>query len=164
MLAVYRAEITYLTIIKRQLKIIMTIKHSWTPTNPSVSTKLPTGFDSRFLSTEYRYVLMFPLLFERDTTLSKKTTSTRIFGTSAFSFIHQWLYSPFVGPWRLLQFHDHFYTDSRNPWTSDQPVARPLPTHRTARTQNKSTHKHPCLEWDSNSRSQRPSERRQFMP
>jgi hypothetical protein len=42
---------------------------------------------------------------------------------------------PFVG----LQFHNLFYTDGRTPWTSDQPVARPLPTHRTTQTQNKRT-------------------------
>jgi hypothetical protein len=35
-----------------------------------------------------------------------------------------------------------FYTDDRTPWTSDQPVARPLPTHRTTQTQNKRTHTH----------------------
>jgi hypothetical protein len=52
------------------------------------------------------------------------------------------------------------YTVGRTPWTGDQPVARPLSTHRT--TQNKS--KHPCLEWNSNPRSQRSNERRQFMP
>jgi hypothetical protein len=44
---------------------------------------------------------------------------------------------PFVGPWPLLQFHNHFYTDGRSLWTSDQPVARPLPTHRTIQTRNK---------------------------
>jgi hypothetical protein len=31
------------------------------------------------------------------------------------------------------------YTVGRNLWTGDQPVARPLPTHRTAQTQNKCT-------------------------
>jgi hypothetical protein len=29
------------------------------------------------------------------------------------------------------------YTDGRIPWTGDQPVARPLPTHRITQTQNK---------------------------
>jgi hypothetical protein len=29
------------------------------------------------------------------------------------------------------------YTVGRTPWTGDQPVARPLPTHRTTQTQNK---------------------------
>jgi hypothetical protein len=31
------------------------------------------------------------------------------------------------------------YTVGRTPWTSDQPDARPLPTHRTTQTQNKRT-------------------------
>jgi hypothetical protein len=38
---------------------------------------------------------------------------------------------PSVGPWPLLQFRNRFYTDGRKPWTSYQPIARPLPTHRT---------------------------------
>jgi hypothetical protein len=42
---------------------------------------------------------------------------------------------PFVGLWPLLQFRYLFYTDGRTPWTSDQLVARPLPTHRTTKTQ-----------------------------
>jgi hypothetical protein len=50
--------------------------------------------------------------------------------TICIHFIHQWLYSPSVGPWPLLRFRNLFYTDGRTPWTSDQPVARPLPTHR----------------------------------
>jgi hypothetical protein len=32
-----------------------------------------------------------------------------------------------------------FFTVGRTPWTGDQPVARPLPVHRTAQTQNKRT-------------------------
>jgi hypothetical protein len=31
------------------------------------------------------------------------------------------------------------YTVGRTPWMGDQPVARPLPTHRTTQTQNKRT-------------------------
>jgi hypothetical protein len=31
------------------------------------------------------------------------------------------------------------YTVGRTPWTGDQPIARPLPTHRTTQTQNKRT-------------------------
>jgi hypothetical protein len=34
------------------------------------------------------------------------------------------------------------FTFGRTPWTSDQPVARPLPKHRTTQTQNKSIHTH----------------------
>jgi hypothetical protein len=43
-----------------------------------------------------------------------------------------------VGPWLPFQFLS-LYTVGRTPWTGDQPVARPLPTHRTIQTQNKRT-------------------------
>jgi hypothetical protein len=46
------------------------------------------------------------------------------------------LQHPFVGLWPLFfQFLD-FYTFG---WAGDQPVARPLPAHRTAQTKNKRT-------------------------
>jgi hypothetical protein len=71
--------------------------------------------------------------------------------------IHLWLHSPFLGPWPLFSFLI-FYTIGMTPWTGDQPVARPLPTHRT------NAHRHPCLECDSNPRSQCLSARRRFIP
>jgi hypothetical protein len=43
---------------------------------------------------------------------------------------------PFVGPWPLFSFLI-IYTVCRTPWTGDQPIARPLPIHRTTQTQNK---------------------------
>jgi hypothetical protein len=53
------------------------------------------------------------------------------------------------------------YTVDGTPWTEEQPTVRPLPTHRTTQTQNKRLqYRHPCLEWDSNSRSQGSSGRR----
>jgi hypothetical protein len=42
------------------------------------------------------------------------------------------------GLWRLFHFLN-LYTDGRTPWTADQPVARPLPTHRVTQTKNKCT-------------------------
>jgi hypothetical protein len=42
------------------------------------------------------------------------------------------------GPWPLVQFLN-LYTVCRTPCTGDQPVARPLPIHRTTQTQNKRT-------------------------
>jgi hypothetical protein len=47
-----------------------------------------------------------------------------------------WLYSPLLGLGRFLSFLI-IYTVGRPPWTGDQPVARPLPTHRATQTQNK---------------------------
>jgi hypothetical protein len=46
----------------------------------------------------------------------------------------QWLFHPIQGS---SLFRNHFFTHSKIPWTSDQPVARPLPKHRTTQTQNK---------------------------
>jgi hypothetical protein len=44
------------------------------------------------------------------------------------------------GPWSPIQFRNHFSMDGRTPWTSDQPVTRPLPTHRTTQTEQTHTH------------------------
>lgn len=41
---------------------------------------------------------------------------------------------PFVGSWPRLQFRNLIYTGGRTPCTSDQPVSRPLLTHRTTKT------------------------------
>jgi hypothetical protein len=51
------------------------------------------------------------------------------------------------GPWPLFQFLNSCKI-GRTLWAGDQPVARPLPTHRI------NAHRHPCIEWDSNLRSQ----------
>jgi hypothetical protein len=40
-----------------------------------------------------------------------------------------YLYSPLLGFGGFFSFL-FLYTVSRTPWTGDQPVARPLPTHR----------------------------------
>jgi hypothetical protein len=45
---------------------------------------------------------------------------------------------PLVEFWPLFNSFN-FYTVGRTPWTGDEPVARPLPTHRTTQTQNKRT-------------------------
>jgi hypothetical protein len=49
-----------------------------------------------------------------------------------------WLYSPLLDLGLFLSFLI-LQTVGRSPWTSDHPVARPLPTHRTAKPQNKRT-------------------------
>jgi hypothetical protein len=41
-----------------------------------------------------------------------------------------WLYSPLLGLGRFFSFFI-LYTFGRSPWTGDQSVARPLPTHKT---------------------------------
>jgi hypothetical protein len=70
--------------------------------------------------------------------------------------IYLWLYSPFIGPWPIFQFLNPIHSR----WdSSDGGLAR-----RKAATYTEQTHRHPHLEWDSNPRSQRSSERRHFMP
>jgi hypothetical protein len=49
---------------------------------------------------------------------------------------YPWLHSPFVGPSPLFQFLNPYIVGTM-PWTGDQPVAMPLPIHRT--TQKKCT-------------------------
>jgi hypothetical protein len=51
--------------------------------------------------------------------------------------IYAWLYSP-SRPWQLFEFLN-LYTVGKAASTGDQPVARPLTTHRTTQTQNKRT-------------------------
>jgi hypothetical protein len=53
-------------------------------------------------------------------------------------YIYLWLYSPLLDLERFFGFMI-FYTVGRTPWTGDQPIARPLPAHRTAQTKNKRT-------------------------
>jgi hypothetical protein len=53
-------------------------------------------------------------------------------------FIHLWLYSSLLGPGRFFSFII-LYTVHRTIWRGDQPIVRPLPTHRIAQIQNKRT-------------------------
>jgi hypothetical protein len=59
---------------------------------------------------------------------------------SIYLSIYLWLYG-LCGPWPFFKFLD-IYTVSRTFGTGDQPVARPLPTHRRTQTQNKRKHIH----------------------
>jgi hypothetical protein len=54
----------------------------------------------------------------------------------AVHYIYLWLYSLLLDLGCFLNFLI-LYTVGGNPWTGDQPVARPLPIHRTTKTQNK---------------------------
>jgi hypothetical protein len=70
---------------------------------------------------------------------------------------------PFVGPWPLFQFLNLF-TQSVGllgrgiSWSQDRYLHTEQHKHRIR------THRHPCLEWNSNPRPQCSSGRRQFMP
>jgi hypothetical protein len=93
----------------------------------------------------------------------KSYTNLHSISVSLSLSIYLWPYSHLLDVGHFFSFLI-LYTVGRTPWTRDQPVARPLPTHRTTQTQNKRTHRHPCLECVSNPRSQRSSERRELMP
>jgi hypothetical protein len=66
-----------------------------------------------------------------------RSLSLITYGCFSFSL---WLYSPLD----LSRFFNFLvlYTVGGTPWTEDQPVARPLPTHRSTQTQNKHTDIH----------------------
>jgi hypothetical protein len=93
-----------------------------------------------------------------------RTTSVRTLNPTAYlpllkGFFFLLTLTALTGPWPLSLSSSVpyiFYTDGRTPWTSD--------IHSTTQSQNKRIHRHSCLEWDSNPRSQRPSERRKYMP
>jgi hypothetical protein len=79
------------------------------------------------------------------------------------SFIHQWLYSPLFGPDLFFSFVI-FLTQTVGLLGRVISPSQSRYLHTGQHKQNKRSHRHPCLEWDSNWRSQRSSERRQFMP
>jgi hypothetical protein len=68
-------------------------------------------------------------------------------------------------PWTLIQFRNHF---SQTLGLFGRVISPSQVLYiNTGKTIIEQTHtytEHPCFEWDSNPRSQRPSERRQFMP
>jgi hypothetical protein len=81
-------------------------------------------------------------------------------------FIHTFIkfYSPLLGLGRFFS-SLILFTVGMTPWTECQPVARPLPTHRTTQTQNKHTkYRHQYLDWDSSPRSNCSWRRRQSIP
>jgi hypothetical protein len=53
-------------------------------------------------------------------------------------FLLLWPYGPLLNLGRFFSFLI-LYTVGRTPWMGNQPVARPLPIHRTTQTQNERT-------------------------
>jgi hypothetical protein len=72
-----------------------------------------------------------------------RSVSSPLYTRIQFHFSFSVALQPFVGPWPLHQFRDLLYTDGRTPWTGDQAVARPLPTHRAIQKE-KNTHTNIC--------------------
>jgi hypothetical protein len=62
----------------------------------------------------------------------KEPNHTKLFKVSLNSDCYlSMAVEPFVGLWALYNFLN-FYAVGRTPWTGYQPVARPLPAHRTS--------------------------------
>jgi hypothetical protein len=61
-------------------------------------------------------------------------------------FIRQWLYSPFVGPWTLIQFPNLFYTDRTLGRVIRLSQGLYLPKGQHKHTIKVHTHKNPYLE------------------
>jgi hypothetical protein len=61
--------------------------------------------------------------------------------TFLIRYMSYYYYGPTALCWSLAAFFSFLilYTVGTTPWTGDQPVTRPLPTHRTTQTQNKRT-------------------------
>jgi hypothetical protein len=83
-------------------------------------------------------ILIFLALASAPLPLKDRIISVNYIYFAFFSFM---AVEHFVGPWPLFSFLI-LYTVGRTPWTGDQPVARPLPTHTTTQTQNKHTDIH----------------------
>jgi hypothetical protein len=78
-------------------------------------------------------------------------------------FVHQWLYSLLLGPGLLLNVVI-FFTEKVGLLGRVISPSQGRYLHTRQHKQNKRTHRHPCLERDSNARSKRSSELKQFMP
>jgi hypothetical protein len=80
----------------------------------------------------------------------------------AICSISLWLYSFLLGLGRFFNFLI-FYTVGTTPWTGISPSQGSY-LHTGQHRHRTNEHRHPCLEWDSNPRSQCLGGRRQFMP
>jgi hypothetical protein len=67
--------------------------------------------------------------------------------TSYYLFNHSFINDSTAICWTPGLFFSFVIFFTQTPWMSDQPVDKPLPTHRATQTQNKRAQTHPCLEW-----------------
>jgi hypothetical protein len=116
------------------------------------------------LCREYNYCIRIPLL-EFTSSRKLKTYLTELPPYIYIYFFFFWLALQPLWPWPHFSFL--IYSQSvgllERVISSSQGLC--LNTVQHKHRINTYTHtKHPCSKWDSNPRSQRPSERRQFMP
>jgi hypothetical protein len=72
---------------------------------------------------------------------SRREVANSLHCVPTYVTVYLWLRNPSLDLCRFFSFLFP-YTVGRTPWTGDQPVARPLPTHMTTETQNKPTDIH----------------------
>jgi hypothetical protein len=82
--------------------------------------------------------------------------------TQRMCTIYLWLYSPLLGLGRFFSFL--IFLRSQYDSLDGGSARRKAATYTQNNINTEKTHTQPCLEWDSNPRSQRSSELRQFMP
>jgi hypothetical protein len=118
---------------------LMELSPSWEAANCAATQELPSIYQTRRFITVFTRALHWSLSWARSI---QSIPSILRFDKKYFFFTGS---TASLGPdLCLFQFHDHL-TDGRTPWTSDQPVARPLPKQRTTQTQNKHTHQKSML-------------------
>jgi hypothetical protein len=85
-----------------------------------------------FLFSPIRIIFLYT--YRTDTRPKNARHSSALF-LFTYLYIYLRLYSSLLDLGRFFSFLI-LYTVGRTPWKEDQPVARPLPTHRTTQTQN----------------------------
>jgi hypothetical protein len=85
-----------------------------------------------------------------------------VFRPPIYLSIYLWLYSSLLYLSRLFSLLI-LYTLDRTPWTGIS-LSEGRYLHTEQHKYRINAHRHPCFVWDSNPRSQRSSERRQFIP
>jgi hypothetical protein len=121
-----------------------------------------TGVVNREMNFRFRKTRECLDQVSTESTGSQSTMVLIAYG-SLYSFSHQWLYSPLLGPGLFFSFVIYF-TQTVGLLGRVISPSQGCYLHTGQHKQNKRTHRQPCIEWDSNPRSQRLSERRQFMP
>jgi hypothetical protein len=113
--------------------------------------------------TEMFYVEIFQVpVLEVKPSKSLAANSHSMIDLSIYLSIYLWLYSPLLGLGGFFSLFI-FYTAGRAPWMGIS-LSRGRYLHTGRYKHRINAHGYPCLERDSNPRSQRSSERRQFMP
>jgi hypothetical protein len=108
----------------------------WQMAGFAINAVQPSFFASRVLINPYIPIVICILIYDKRRMLKCNVMSDGLIIIVIIIIIIIMALQPCLG---LDHFFSFFilYTAGRIPWTGDQPVARPLPAHRTTQTQNK---------------------------